>query len=178
MANIILPEVEILSSLDQEATLLIEQNGEINRHFINDFTETIVSNIEIENGGGDVTIDLENSDNGEGTGLNADTLGGYPIEYFLNKLNQQTETMVCTGVFLKDNWVGTDTYTQTIEMEDILETDTPFIDVYLEGIEEAAIVSSAWTLIGRVKTENDKITAYCYLEKPNVDIPVILKVVR
>ena len=50
MANIVLPEVEILSSLDQEATLLIEQNGEINRHFINDFTKNMVtmSNITIE----------------------------------------------------------------------------------------------------------------------------------
>lgn len=45
MANIILPEVEILDSLNQEASFLIEQDGEINRHLIKDFTDTIVENV-------------------------------------------------------------------------------------------------------------------------------------
>ena len=39
-------------------------------------------------------------------------------------------------------------------------------------------LTDAWTFVGRVDTGDGTVTAYCYEEKPEVDVPVILKVVR
>lgn len=39
-------------------------------------------------------------------------------------------------------------------------------------------LTEAWNLVGRVTANAGSITAYCYEEKPTVDISLILKVVR
>lgn len=82
--------------------------------------------------------------------------------------------------FLANKW-GTDIpYTQTVDIEGISSADEPFIDVDMSNVEtsEAGELLKTWGFIGRVKTDNGSITAYCYTEKPGIDIPVLLKVVK
>ena len=72
MANIILPQVNILNEIDDSTKLMVEQNGEINRYPIS----------ELDIGGGDVTIDLDGDNQGTTSGINADTLGGYAADEY------------------------------------------------------------------------------------------------
>ena len=65
MSNIILPKVQILDTISDEAKILIEQDGEINRF--------AVTNL----GGGDISINLEDTIYGDANPINADTLNGY-----------------------------------------------------------------------------------------------------
>lgn len=66
MSNIILPKVQILDTISDEAKILIEQDGEINRF--------AVTNL----GGGDISINLEDTINGNTNPINANTLNGKP----------------------------------------------------------------------------------------------------
>ena len=75
MANIILPEVNILNEINDSATMLVEQNGEINRFNIAD----------LDIGGGDVTINLEDSNISKPNPVNADTLGGIPASDYVTR---------------------------------------------------------------------------------------------
>lgn len=80
MANIVLPQVAVLNNLNDNANLLVEQNGEINRFAIAD----------LDIGGGDVTINLNGDSVSSPTGINADSLGGYPASEYA-KLNDLSE---------------------------------------------------------------------------------------
>ena len=78
MANVVLPQVSILNSLANDANLLVEQNGEINRFAVTD----------LDIGGGDVTVDLAGGLASIPTGINADSLGGYPAEDYVRNRDQ------------------------------------------------------------------------------------------
>lgn len=93
-------------------------------------------------------------------------------------LNTKAETASYKTTLLASGWSGSAPYTQTVNVSGILATDEPFIDVYLEGVSDGTAIIEAWAVVGRVSTANDSITAYCYEEKPEVDIPVLMKVVR
>lgn len=77
MSNIILPKVQILDTISDEAKMLIEQNGEINRF--------AVTNL----GGGDISINLEDTIYGNANPINADTLDG-KSENMLSVANANT----------------------------------------------------------------------------------------
>lgn len=81
MSNIILPKVQILDTISDEAKILIEQDGEINRF--------AVTNL----GGGDISINLEDTIYGDANPINADTLGGYPVKTFV-KQNEITDRVI------------------------------------------------------------------------------------
>jgi hypothetical protein len=76
-------------------------------------------------------------------------------------------------------WTGTETpFTQIQEVSDILATDVPIVDVVLSGdwgVDEARL--EAWGHIYRIVTSNGSITVYA-IEKPDVALPLQLKVVR
>lgn len=75
MANIILPQVNILSEINDSTKLMVEQDGQINRYPIAD----------LDIGGGDVTIDLASGINSVANPIDADTLNGYKFNYFASK---------------------------------------------------------------------------------------------
>jgi hypothetical protein len=83
-----------------------------------------------------------------------------------------------TGTLTANGWSSSAPYTQTISVSGILATDTPFVDVYLESASDGASIIEAWAVVSRVSTANNSVTAYCYEEKPTINIPIILKVVR
>lgn len=74
MADIILPKVGILNEIDDDANILVEVDGNINRFPIGDI------------GGGDISVDLSgNIEEGEANDLNAQMLGGEPAENYATK---------------------------------------------------------------------------------------------
>ena len=77
------------------------------------------------------------------------------------------------------NWSGSSLpYSKTITVSGILEIDTPIIDVIMSGdfkTDEARM--EAWGYIYRAVTGNNSITFYA-TEKPTVDLPIQIKVVR
>lgn len=82
-------------------------------------------------------------------------------------------------VLSASNWSDEAPYSQNVNVSGILETDTPIVDIDLSNTQLDPIeVISAWGLIGRMRTENNTIIAYCYSEPPTIDIPVLLKVIR
>jgi hypothetical protein len=85
------------------------------------------------------------------------------------------------AVLRANGWSGNGPYQQTVAVEGVLVTDDPLVDVNMSGAatgNAGSALTQAWTVVGRVDTGAGSITAHCYEDKPEVDIPVILKVVR
>ena len=78
-------------------------------------------------------------------------------------------------------WSATAPYTQTVLANGILATDNPFVDVDASSATDSdagIAITEAWSFIGRVTANDGTITAYCYSEKPTVDLSLILTVMR
>ena len=77
------------------------------------------------------------------------------------------------------NWGTEFPYTQSVTVDGILASDTPIVDIDLsdESLDAVSVIT-AWGSIGRMKTENNTVVAYCYSDVPTIDIPVLLKVIR
>lgn len=92
----------------------------------------------------------------------------------------KASTAAYTATLAASGWSGTVPYTQTVSVAGILATDNPFVDVDMSGATGSTgnDLTDAWTYVGRVTANNGSVTAYCYEEKPTVNLPIILKVVR
>ena len=77
-------------------------------------------------------------------------------------------------------WLGsTAPYTQTVTVTGLLSTDRPIVDVALTGTAETDMpILEAWGLVSRITTAENSITAVCYEDKPEVDIPIQMEVIR
>lgn len=98
-----------------------------------------------------------------------------------DKINEKAETATYTGILKSSGWSSSAPYSQAITVSGILATDIPFADVDMSDAstgDDGTTLTDAWGLIGRVTANAGSITAYCYEEKPTVDISLILKVVR
>lgn len=96
-------------------------------------------------------------------------------------ISQKASTAGYTAVLSSAGWSAAAPYSQTVSVAGLLATDDPLVDVSLNGADTAQAGKArtdAWTFVGRVETGNGTLTAYCYEEKPMVDLPVIIKVVR
>lgn len=92
---------------------------------------------------------------------------------------EKAETKSCSGILLASEWSEEAPYTQEISVEDVLEQDEPFVDVDLSEVDDVLSAIEAWGMVGRcVASADNVVTAYCYQEKPAVDIPLKFKVVR
>jgi hypothetical protein len=84
-----------------------------------------------------------------------------------------------TATLNAGGWTGTEApFAQIQAVPGILATDVPIVDVVLSGdweVDEARL--EAWGYIYRIVTSNDSIIAYAR-EKPDVALPLQLKVVR
>lgn len=99
----------------------------------------------------------------------------------LQAIGKKASTATYTAVFPSAGWSEAAPYSQTVSVTGILATDDPLADVSLSGASTAQAgkaLTDAWTFVSRVDTADGTVTAYCYEEKPEVDVPVILKVVR
>lgn len=78
-------------------------------------------------------------------------------------------------------WSGSAPYTQTVSVAGLLATDDPLVDLDMSGATtaNANVYSEDWQKVGRMTVNAaNQLTAYCYSEKPTVDLSVLLKVVR
>lgn len=116
---------------------------------------------------GNITLDALKLFTPKGYNIELLNCGGYArTESFKN-------TLPASG------WSGSAPYTQSITVSGILASDEPFVDVNLKDVSNGAEILEAWSVVGRITASaNNTITAYCYEEKPAVDIPILLKVVR
>lgn len=109
-------------------------------------------------------------------------LGAASVAYVNEQVGAKASTAVFYSTLVASGWSSSAPYTQTAIASGILSTDVPFVDVDMSGTtgsEAGTTRQEAWSFVGRVTVSaNGEITAYCYEEKPTVDIPLILKVVR
>jgi len=95
----------------------------------------------------------------------------------LNELGHVYHAVLTTT--LNTTWQGSEApYTKTQTVNGLLATDTPIVDVVLSGdfeTDEARI--EAWAGIYRITTADNAITLYA-TEKPAVELPIQIKVVR
>jgi hypothetical protein len=101
------------------------------------------------------------------------------VRDILDNLGDPVYHATLTATLDTDDWTGTEApFAQIQEVSGILATDVPIVDVVLSGdweVDEARL--EAWGYIYRIVTSNDSITAYAR-EKPDVALPLQLKVVR
>ena len=91
----------------------------------------------------------------------------------------KAETKSFFGTLMASEWTEDAPYTQEFNVSGIMEKDEPFVDVDLSEVEDVLSAIEAWGMVGRcVASADNMVTAYCYQEKPAVDIPLKFKVVR
>lgn len=74
---------------------------------------------------------------------------------------------------------GNAPFTQTVNIQGILATDTPIIDVVLSSTTDTAKSQlEAFSCLSKIETADGSITATCLDTKPTIDIPIKLKVIR
>lgn len=74
---------------------------------------------------------------------------------------------------------GNAPFIQTVNIQGILATDTPIIDVVLSSTTETAKSQlEAFSCLSKIETADGSITATCLDTKPTIDIPIKLKVIR
>ena len=90
-----------------------------------------------------------------------------------NRINYYTTTISTS------DWSGTEPATAVKTVSGILSSDRPVVDVDLSSVdfEDIADVAGSWGLVYRATTASGSITLYSF-EKPEVELPIQIKVVR
>lgn len=123
--------------------------------------------------------------------VTAEQTGAVPITRTINSkpLNSNIE-LTCTDIGAASteihtatiplSWLGSSApYTQTISVNGITSADTPIVDVILSSSTSTALSQlEAWGCISKITTGTNQITVTCLENKPNISIPIQLKVVR
>lgn len=82
----------------------------------------------------------------------------------------------------KNSWASTTgdaPYTQSIDVADILSTDTPHYSVvYSDNVETAKAEKEAFALVDDLDAEPGKLTFTCFEERPEIDLTIQLEVNR
>lgn len=114
--------------------------------------------------------------NGNLAALNAD---GDPTDSG-KKASDFAAVSFYTATLTASGWVGSSApYTQTLTVSGVASTNKPVADVVLSDTPATAQSQlEAWGMVGRIVTGTNQITATCYSDKPTVDIPIQLMVVR
>lgn len=97
-----------------------------------------------------------------------------PADAFRNLVARRTDAALTVS-----GWVGAEApYTQAV-LFDVLETETPHIAPVLpDSEEESDDIEAAFGCISKAEARNGSILFVCRNEKPAVDIPVQIEVVR
>lgn len=85
-----------------------------------------------------------------------------------------------TATFKASDWSSEIPYTQTVSVKGIKLSDNPIVDINMSSAteENSEELMNSWSFVGRIVTNNESITAYCYEEKPEIDISINLLVVK
>ena len=103
----------------------------------------------------------------------------------VNREYVDNRTKTVDVVLKKNAWSTSIPHNQTVKISNntgvpiVEDSDYPFVDVNLNNVSDQQSAIEGWGLVGRVTVSaNDQITAYCYDDIPEVDVPLILRVVR
>lgn len=85
-----------------------------------------------------------------------------------------------TATFKANQWSASAPFTQTVKVDGMRAYDNPIVDINMSVATDSntSDLLGAWMLIGRVSTSDNSVTAYCYEEKPSIDIAVNLMVIK
>lgn len=77
-------------------------------------------------------------------------------------------------------WSSSAPFTQTAYVDGILASDNPIVDINMAsiGTDDNTLLFESWALVGRISTNDGSITAYCYEEKPAVDISINIMAIK
>ena len=80
--------------------------------------------------------------------------------------------------FTVDGWEGTNApYTQTIALEAMTEELNPIVDLVVSDVVAVGLAEEQnYNYITKITTGNQSLTAYCYKDKPTVDLNIIVEV--
>lgn len=94
-------------------------------------------------------------------------------------LDNKAAVSTYSATLLSTGWTGDAApYAQEVTVTGITAADTPLVDIVQTGTEATdEPMREAWGMVTRIVTGAGKITAYAS-EKPNVDVPIQLKVVK
>lgn len=97
------------------------------------------------------------------------------IEAGVSNVITFTRTATCTVA----NWAGTGPYTQELTVQGIVADSQPVIDYDFSGATTSNIdtLLDEYNKVNRFVTGTNKITAYCYGNKPTIDVPINILVV-
>lgn len=85
-----------------------------------------------------------------------------------------------TGVLTVDGWTDAAPHVQTIAAAGVLAADKPFVDLDLTGVDstdDMAALQTAWSNVVKATADANAVS-FVALNKPEMDIPVKVKVVR
>lgn len=94
--------------------------------------------------------------------------------------NSKSQKVSYTSTLLSAGWSGSEApYTQSLTINGVLSTDTPVIGpVMTSNYETNKAMLEAWSLVSRITTDSNMITAYCFDKKPEVNVPIQLMCMR
>lgn len=100
------------------------------------------------------------------------------ISLTASDVGASTSTLYSTTI--GTSWSGSSApYTQTVNINGILGSDSPIVDIVPSNTTSTAIAQlEAWSCISKITTNSGSITITCYEEKPDISIPIQLLVVR
>lgn len=85
-----------------------------------------------------------------------------------------------TVVLPVSNWVGSSApYTQTVQVEGILETDEPHYGLVFSGTTEQKLAQKeAFACVDDLDTAENSVTFTCFTDKPETDLTIQMEVIR
>ena len=123
--------------------------------------------------------DIVNYDDSNATGLTSKN-----VQDALTKVNNKAEakasTLTLTTTIVASAFQGnTAPYTQKIQLPEIKATDNPLVGVVFSDIPATALdQQDSWSSVSRIQTGDGYILVSCYEDKPSVNIPIQVKIVR
>lgn len=168
--------VDNLTTSDTNAPLSANQGVVLKRSISEAKTEMTMA---IETVNNAAKAAQNTADSAMSAATDARNYAGNALTTVQDELSKKAEAYSFYGRLPVGGWSSTAPYTQSIAVEGLLATDEPFVDVYLEDVEDGTAILEAFTLVGRLSVSaNNTVTAYCYGEAPAVAIPLMFRVVR
>lgn len=96
------------------------------------------------------------------------------------KAEAKAETFTLRTTIVASNFYGVSApYTQTIPVQGILATDNPLVDIVPDNEQYTALMQmNSYACISAILTDDNQIIVRCLETKPDVDIPIQIKVIR
>ena len=92
----------------------------------------------------------------------------------------RTTIIKMVGMLYASGWTDSVPYTQAVSWPGFVASDTPMMDLDTEDMtaDTAEALVEAYSMVDRIEAVDNQCNVYCYREKPAVDLPILLLVIR